>query len=293
MRKPIIILSTLSILALGLSAKVMRRSLSIYQNNVPETETLALETMEFVYDYKCCVDTTGVMDENYEGDQMLLQIAADGMSKFSSYKNLTVDSLIVTLSPEQIGEAAMNGKLSNGDFMTIVKNYPDGKITCADKICMDWFRYEEEMPQLKWELTDSTATILGYECQSATCDFRGRKWTAFYTEDIPVMDGPWKLSGLPGLIMKASDEGDQYIFECIGIKSVGRRPITMYKVPYNVTDRKKYYDTKHRYEINPYAYFEATGGGHVTVRDEAGNPALDAYDPIELSFDFIEKDWRK
>lgn len=58
-------------------------------------------------------------------------------------------------------------------------------------------------------------------------------------------------------------------------------------MPYNVTDRKGYYDTKHRYDINPYAYFEATGGGQITVTDEAGNPDLSAFDPIELLYDYI------
>lgn len=293
MRKPIIILSALSILAMGLSAKVTRRKLSIFQNNVPETETLAPETMEFAYDYQCCVDTTGTLNDNYATDRMLLQIASNGLSKFSSYKNLTVDSLLMALTPEQIGEAAMNGKLSTGDFMTVYKNYPEGKLTHLDKVCMDWLCYEENIPQLNWELTDSITTVLGYECRGAECDFRGRKWIAFYTEDIPVMDGPWKFSGLPGLIMKASDDKEHYKFECIGIKSVGHRPITIYKVPYNKTNRSKYYDTKHRYEINPYAYFEATSGKHVTVTDESGNPDLDAYDPIELVYDFIERDWRK
>lgn len=107
------------------------------------------------------------------------------------------------------------------------------------------------------------------------------------------MDGPWKLHGLPGLIMKASDRDSHYLFECIGIKSKADRPITIYKVPFNRTNRYKYYDTKNRWDINPYAYFEAGGHGHVTVTDEAGNPALDAYDPIELSFDYIERDWKE
>lgn len=93
--------------------------------------------------------------------------------------------------------------------------------------------------------------------------------------------------------MKASDEQGYYKFECIGIKTKADRPITMYKVPYNKTNRIKYYDAKHRYDINPYAYFEATGGGHVTVTDDAGNPSLDAYDPIEIPYDYIETDWKK
>lgn len=273
--------------------KVLRRQLGIFQSSVPETETLADETMEFVYDYRCCVDTLGRLDDCMSSDNMLLQIGPDGLSKFSSYKNLTVDSILMRSSQEQIAEAAMGGKLSNGEFMTIYKNYPAGRLVHTEKICQDWFRYDEDMPRLDWELTDSVTRVLGYECRGAVCEFRGRIWTVFYAEDIPLPDGPWKLHGLPGLIMRASDDKGHYTFECIGIKSRADRPITIYKVPFNDVRRNEYYDTKHRYEVNPYAYYEATTGGHVTVTDESGNPVPDAYDPMELPFEYIERDWKK
>ena len=293
MKKIFLILAIAGVAASVASGKVLRRQLSIFQGSVPETETLAPETMEFVYDYRWCVDTTASLQDNYDSDNMLLQIAPGGLSKFSSYKNLTVDSIIMRSSPDQIAQAAMDGKLSNGEFMTIYKNYPEGRLTHTEKICQDWFRYDEEMPTPDWELTDSVTTVLGYECQSARCSFRGREWTVFYTEEIPIMDGPWKLHGLPGLIMKASDKDGHYTFECIGIKSKADRPVTIYKVPFNKTDRRGYYDAKHRYEVNPYAYYEATTGGHITVTDEAGNPQPDAYDPMELPYDYIELDWKK
>lgn len=293
MKKTFLFLVTVAIVSSVASGKVLRRQLSIFQNSVPETETLSNETMEFVYDYHCCVDTTASLEDNMSNDNMLLQIGSKGLSKFSSFKNLTVDSIIMRSSQEQIANAAMEGKLSTGEFMTIYKNYPEGKLTHTEKICQDWFRYEEDMPQFEWEMTDSVANVLGYECLSAKCKFRGREWTVFYTEDIPLSEGPWKLHGLPGLIMKASDEKGHYTFECIGIKSKADRPITIYKVPFNKVKREDYYDTKHRYEVNPYAYFEATTGGHITVTDEAGNPTLDAYDPIELPFEYIERDWKK
>lgn len=294
MKKTFLILVIAVITTAIASGKIVRRQLSIFQTSVPETETLAPEDMEFVYEYRCCVDTTGLLEDNISSDNMLLQIGPNGLSKFSSYKNLTVDSILMRSTQEQIADAAIEGKLSTGEFMTIYKNYPAGRLTHTEKICQDWFRYEEEMPSLDWELTDSVATVLGYECQSARCKFRGREWTVFYTEDIPLTDGPWKLYGLPGLIMKASDADGHYTFECIGIKSKADRPITIYKVPFNKTDRHGYYDARHRYEINPYAYYEATTGGHINVVDEAGNPVPDSYDtPIELPYDYLERDWRK
>lgn len=293
MKKTFLLLALAVITASVASGKVTRRTLNIIQSTVPETETIAPETMEFVYDYRCCVDTTGSQTEGFDSDNMLLQIGPDGLSKFSSYKNLTIDSILMRSTPEQIATAAMDGKLSNGEFMTIYKNYPDGKLTHTEKICEDWFSYTEDMPPLDWELTDSVATVLGYQCQSARCRFRGREWTVFYAEDIPLSDGPWKLHGLPGLIMKVSDAKGHYIFECIGIKSKADRPITIYKVPFNKTDRRGYYDAKHRYDINPYSYYEATTGYHVTVTDMEGNPSLEAYEPMELSYDYLETDWKK
>ena len=293
MKKNILSIAFICVIVTMASGKTLRRVLTLAQNSVPETETLANERLEFVYDYSYCVDTTASLEENYVSDNMLLQIGNEGISKFSSYRNLTVDSIIMRSSDEQIVRAASEGKLNNGEFMTIYKNYPSGKLTHTEKICMDWFRYEEDIPKLEWELTDSVINVLGYDCQSAKCRFRGKEWTAFYTEDIPMSEGPWKLQGLPGLIMKASDENGFYTFECIGIKSKANRPITIYKVPFNKVNRKDYYDTKHRYEINPYAYFEAATGHHVTVTDESGNPSLDAYDPIELPYDYLELDWKK
>lgn len=293
MKQSLIIVLAAFLLTTAVSGAITRKKLNIFQHEVPETMTLAQETMEFVYDYKWCADTTGVLEDTFDSDKMLLQIGSGGLSKFSSFKNLTVDSIIANASEEQLIAAVQSGTMDNGEFMTIFKNYPEGKLTHTEKICMDWFSYEEEMPELEWELTDSVVNILGYECRSAVCNFRGREWTAFYTEDIPLMEGPWKLHGLPGLIMKASDEDENYAFECVGIKSKANRPITKYKVPYNVTTRANYYDAKHRYDINPYAYFEDGGHGHVTVTDEYGNPQFDAYDPVELQYDYIERDWRE
>lgn len=293
MKKTSISILAIASLALAASGKNLRRTLNIVQFSVPETETISPETMEFVYDYSWCNDTTGVLEDNFTTDRMLLQMGADGLSKFSSYKNLTVDSLLLNISQEQVADAAKEGKLANGESMTIFKNYPAGRLTHTEKVCTDWFRYEEDMPQLEWELTDSTAYVLGYECRAAVCSFRGREWMAFYTEDIPLMEGPWKLHGLPGLIMKANDTAGHYSFECIGIKSKASRPISIYKVAYNTTDRSKFYDAKHRYDINPFAYYEAGGNGKITVSDLSGNPVPDAYDPIDLPFDYIERDWKK
>lgn len=289
----IITLLTAILLPSVCGAKVTRQKLGIFRPQVPASTVLSQKpgTLEFVYDYSFSVDSAGIIDGEREADKMLLQVAPDGLSKFTSLTSITTDSVIMNTTPEQRAEAIMDGKLKKGESMNVFKNYPaPGRMTNTEIVCEDWFRYEEEIPDFGWELTDSVKTILGYECKGARCTFRGREWTVYYAEDIPVMEGPWKLCGLPGLIMEAQADGDEYSFVCIGIRNNSPRPITLYDVPYNNASRLKFYDAKHRYDINPYAYFEATGGGKVTVVDENGNPV--AHQAIELPYDYIEKDWR-
>lgn len=289
----IITLLTAILLPSVCGAKVTRQKLGIFRPQVPASTVLSQKpgTLEFVYDYSFSVDSAGIIDGEREADKMLLQIAPDGLSKFTSLTSITTDSVIMNTTPEQRAEAIMDGKLKKGESMNVFKNYPSsGRMTNTEIVCEDWFRYEEEIPDFGWELTDSVKTILGYECKGARCSFRGRDWMVYYAEDIPVMEGPWKLCGLPGLIMEAQADGDEYSFVCIGIRNNSPRPITLYDVPYNNASRLKFYDAKHRYDINPYAYFEATGGGKVTVVDENGNPV--AHQAIELPYDYIEKDWR-
>lgn len=87
-------------------------------------------------------------------------------------------------------------------------NYPEGKTTVRDAIPPTFYETQEARRPINWTLTDDTVTISGYLCKTATCQLHGRQWTARYREDIPTTAGPWKLCGLPGLIVEAeSDDG--------------------------------------------------------------------------------------
>ncbi len=99
----------------------------------------------------------------------------------------------------------------------IFKNMPEGKWTVKNRFDLDDRVYEEDIEVPQWEIEDSVKIILGYECQKAVTDFRGRKWVAWFAPDIPVSDGPWKLSGLPGLILEAYDTKYHYIFTATGM----------------------------------------------------------------------------
>lgn len=56
--------------------------------------------------------------------------------------------------------------------------------------------------KINWELVDETKKIANYNCQKAKCNFRGRDYVVWFTSEIPVNFGPWKLKGLGGAILE-------------------------------------------------------------------------------------------
>ncbi|MGL5318419.1 MAG: GLPGLI family protein [Bacteroidales bacterium] len=122
-------------------------------------------------------------------------------------------------SPDQsIG--MIGGMKRSYDKSYIYKNYPsNNKMTVYDLVVKD-FVYEDNIPMAKWNILNDHKTILGYKCQKAKANYRGRNWIVWFAPEIPLSEGPWKLSGLPGLILQADDEKNEYNFICVGIKNV-------------------------------------------------------------------------
>ena len=109
----------------------------------------------------------------------------------------------------------------------VIKNYPSkGNLTVTCTLGQE-FIYNEPMVKTDWILEPGDTTIVSYHCKKAICNFRGRKWTAWYTLDIPISEGPWKIDGLPGMILKAYDSKGQYSFECFQIKTNLNIPMTI------------------------------------------------------------------
>ena len=78
-------------------------------------------------------------------------------------------------------------------------NLVERKLGQVIKIVADSFK-------INWQITSETKNIKDMVLQKAECDFRGRHYIAWFNPKIPIPDGPWKLRGLPGLIIEAYDE---------------------------------------------------------------------------------------
>ena len=168
-------------------------------------------------------------------DLLILQIGKSISKCFSHYSN-QVDSLSALPNGDMIIGKMIDDAMNSGEFMRgkyphkrlktyIYKNYPEGCMTVTDGLILQDYRYVDSLHTQTWTMGDSTREVLGYTCQQATANFRGRLWTAWFATDIPVSDGPWKLGGLPGLILEAYDEGQQHVFTAVGLERVKDEPI--------------------------------------------------------------------
>ncbi|WP_051882206.1 GLPGLI family protein [Chryseobacterium soli] len=72
----------------------------------------------------------------------------------------------------------------------------------------------------KWKIEKEFATINTMNCQKATTDYKGRKWEAWFSKEYPISDGPYKFSGLPGVVLKLKDADDNHVFNLIQIKKI-------------------------------------------------------------------------
>jgi GLPGLI family protein len=77
-----------------------------------------------------------------------------------------------------------------------------------------YFVFDEPL-NVAWEVSKKTLNFNGYKVQEATIGLDGRKWVALFAPEIPISSGPYKFSGLPGLILKIYSEDGDYNFEMI------------------------------------------------------------------------------
>lgn len=163
-----------------------------------------VDTAQFVavYDYECRTQNdegTPVTDKM----QVVVQVGRllTKSMPFSAYSR--TEELEETDIVASYQEALMH-------MPTVWIELPSGYTTVREFIFPREYDSTEETPEIKWVLSEDTMTVCGYFCQKATAMFRGVEWNVYYTEDIPSSAGPWRLSGLPGLIVEAKSDAHTF-----------------------------------------------------------------------------------
>ena len=205
-------------------------------------------------------------------DVSYLDIQADGVSCFYSHyfvKSQEIQDSINrrgSVSDDMVSKAI--APYDGGQPNFVYKHIPsEGKLTFTT-YHVDWFKYSEPIPALQWKIEGKDSVIAGYHCQAATTSLRGRRWRAWFTLDIPVSDGPWKLCGLPGLILRATDEQGYFDFDCTGIASIEIPPIELAKNNYVSCTPKEAFKMEQERRENPLASLNRQFGGQQQFPDE-------------------------
>lgn len=190
---------------------------------------------------------TGLNEQNVDLKMNLL--TSSKLSKYYNSVSEFLDSLRSTPEGNAKYREMVQLSLSNNEpdkilfnptHEYIVKSFDSHITTFYDALNLDFICYDESHNEFNWTIGDSTTTILGYECVDATCNYHGRKWSVWFSPDIPISDGPWKFCGLPGLILAAEESSGKHSFTATGIERSSKtiQPI------YNKTKYEKisYYD---------------------------------------------------
>ena len=145
-------------------------------------------------------------------------------------------------------------------FYSFYTDYPEKGITSTTYQAFHFYECEEKIEPIDWKYLDGDSVILGHDCLKAEGMFRGHKWTVWFTPDVPMEYGPWKLRGLPGLILYAEHDSGFFKYEAIELgKCEGL-------VMFHQNDKKPIKSTAKEIQeldalsyTNPNAFFERCG----------------------------------
>lgn len=192
---------------------------------------------EFTYQLKAKFDTR----TDYRHEEFFTLLIGENRAFFASKNSLKRDSV---LDNSRVTTHNLDGSITlsikNGTsapetsfHFTIIQS--NETIQYFAPVVMSLLTYNE--PVIKnWKLITESKVINTINCKKAEVTFKGRNWIAWYSPEIPLPYGPYKFSGLPGLIVKVTDDKGDYDFELIKSESDSRlkgKLITIRKSRYN------------------------------------------------------------
>lgn len=130
---------------------------------------------------------------------------------------------------------------------------------------------DDSIKTINWKIMNNYKEIQGFKCQEARTVFKCRTWIVWFSNELAVSSGPWKLNGLPGLILEAFDESRQISFVVNDIaKYNSQKIIELPEKGYTKCSRREFYRLLSAYAENPMKFVENQTG--FVFKDNADNP---------------------
>ena len=99
----------------------------------------------------------------------------------------------------------------------LYKSFTTRQMVSAESAFFQKVVVKDTLAVFQWQILSDTKLIGTFKCQKAETDFRGRHYTAWFAPEIPINNGPWKLQGLPGLILEAADSKGYVRFQFVSL----------------------------------------------------------------------------
>lgn len=223
-----VLLVTMSLIYFKSSAQQSNTSIIPNENTVPAIVTSSVEGEPafacIKYEFKHIYDS--LQPNSSDVKEMSLFIGKNSSKYVEDRIYNSVTPIATMASNSEYSEMSERLNALNNQSLGIYKKYGNSKISIVDLVVDNISLVEEEMTTIQWKITTATKEIKGLKCQKAIGDCKGRTYEAWFCKDYPYGAGPWKLGGLPGLIIEASDIKNQVFFSFISYE----------KLPLNAAD---------------------------------------------------------
>ncbi len=242
-------------------------------NNIQSQGVIDTVSYRFVYDVQARVFEQST---KMKPDLHYLDIGTTGVSHYYSTWQLSTIHIIDSVfriggSSADYNRVRQEKGIEPSNFMYFIfKNYPQKGLQTVNYPSADFFQYQEPMGQ-EWDLIEGDTVVLEHPCQKAKCHYHGKEWTAYYATDIPMSEGPWKLCGLPGLILRAYDSDGAFVFNCIEIHQNVGEQLSMMDEKKKIMKPEQVHKLVELIDENPDQYYAAKGQySKTTIIDKNG-----------------------
>ena len=249
---------------------------------------IVLENSQYLitYDYEYVRDASNPEDKR--NGITMLQIGKR-YNRFMDYNEFRFDSLMdataKNLKPYSETAPMMMMALKKRKFREniVIDKQNNTEIVQRTAGLVQRYQYDEPCPALDWKLAEGDTVIADYHCKKALTSLWGRDYIAWYAPEVDLPYGPYKFSGLPGLIFLVVDTRDNHKFTLSGLEKVTQySPIYLWAEKDLIkTNRNKVRKIYKNYCADPVGAL--TSNGDIIVPDDVkATVNSKPYNPIEL-----------
>jgi len=238
------------------------------------------------YNFTHKADTT--KDAKLYTEKFILLLGKNASVYRSLDKQLNEEAMVAEITSQVKASASPHAVdlTLHGTPLTTSDEYyqyiADNKLYTEKKI-INYYVTEEPMPAINWKITKDTMSFAGQRCQKATTHFKGRDYVAWFSPDLPFRNGPWKLNGLPGLIVEAYDAKKEVVFNFAGFEDKSQSgdmiAVDQTDIKAGVDELEKLHQAQ---LADPIGFAKAMRGSGSTKQKRAAESPLNSISPGDI-----------